>query len=321
MSVSFQTRRANSEQRIATRRETWTRKLIYPGHTLPTAAAPAVVAIGLAIHNHVFAPLPALLAFLAGWLIQFAGVVTDNYENLLRQPDDREHPELVDAVATGLITLPGLRATIIVCYALAALAGLYLAFIGGAPVIAIGVLSIIASWAYSAGAWPVGRIGLADPLFFVFFGVVSVVGTYYVQTAAVLGTGYWTAGFPASAFAVSLPVGALTTSILVIDDIRDRDFDVVKGKKTIAVRFGPRWSRAEFTALLTLSYAAPFWLWLRIGLGAWTLLPLLTLPLAWMMVRAIRTRSNFSELVPMTPRAAMLCLSYSVLLAIGLAVA
>jgi 1,4-dihydroxy-2-naphthoate octaprenyltransferase len=301
-------------------REIWTRKLLYPGHTFPTAAAPVIVAIGLAIHDHVFALVPALLAFLAGWLIQFAGVVTDNYENLVREPDDKEHPELVDAVRTGLITLSGLKATIVVCYGLAVLAGVYLVYVGGAPVVAIGVLSIIASWIYSSGSSPVGRLGLADPLFFLFFGVVSVVGTYYVQAAAVQETTNWRAGFPVTAFAVSVPVGALITNILIIDDIRDRNFDVAKGKKTVAVRFGARWSRAEFTALVTLAYLAPLWFWLGLGLGPWTLLPLLTLPLAFLITNAVLTRDKFTELVPMTPRAAMLALAYSILLAIGLVV-
>jgi 1,4-dihydroxy-2-naphthoate octaprenyltransferase len=301
------------------RRELWTRKLLYPGHTFPTAASPILVAIGLAIHDRVFALVPAALAFLAGWLIQFAGVVTDNYENLVRQPDDREHPEMVDAVGTGLITLQGLRATIITCYALAVIAGLYLVYIGGAPVIAIGVLSILASWAYSATRWSIGRLGLADPLFFLFFGVVSVVGTYYVQAAAVSGTAAWRSGFPMIAFAVSVPVGALTTCILIIDDIRDREFDIVKGKKSVAVRFGARWSRAEFTALMVIAYLAPFWLWLSFDLSARTLLPLLTLPIGLAITRAIYTRDTYKELLPMTPRAAMLCLAYSVLLAIGLA--
>jgi 1,4-dihydroxy-2-naphthoate octaprenyltransferase len=301
-------------------REIWTRKLLYPGHTFPTAAAPVIVGIGLAIHDHVFALVPALLAFLAGWLIQFAGVVTDNYENLVREPDDKEHPELVDAVRTGLITLSGLKATIVVCYGLAVLAGVYLVYVGGAPVVAIGVLSIIASWIYSSGSSPVGRLGLADPLFFLFFGVVSVVGTYYVQAAAVHETTNWRAGFPITAFAVSLPVGALITNILIIDDIRDRDFDVLKGKKTVAVRFGARWSRAEFVALVTLAYLAPFWFWLGLSLGTWTLLPLLSLPIAFLTTRAVLTRDKFTELVPMTPRAAMLALAYSILLAIGLVV-
>lgn len=302
------------------RRELWTRKLLYPGHTFPTAASPVLVAIGLAVHDRVFAPVPALMAFLAGWLIQFAGVMTDNYENLLRQPDDREHPEMVDAIRTGLITMRGLRAAIIACYGLAALAGLYLIYVGGVPVIVIGFFSIIASWAYSASPLSIGRLGLADPLFFLFFGVVSVVGTYYVQAATALGTASWQAGFPATAFAVSVPIGALTTCILIIDDIRDREFDLVKGKKSVAVRFGPSWSRLEFVAFIMIAYLAPFWLWLSLDMSAWILLPLLTLPFAYAATRAIYFRETFSELVPMTPRAAMLCLAYSALLAIGLAI-
>jgi 1,4-dihydroxy-2-naphthoate octaprenyltransferase len=302
------------------RKEIWTRKLLYPGHTFPTAAAPVVVAVGLAYHDGVFAPVPALVAFLAGWLIQFAGVVTDNYENLLQQPEDREHPELVNAVKTGLLTLAGLKATIIVCYGLALLAGVYLVVVGGAPVVAIGLASILASWAYSAGPWPVGRHGWADPLFFVFFGIVSVMGTYYVQAAAVLGTGNWAAGFPLTAFALSLPIGALITNILIIDDIRDRDFDVVKGKNTIAVRFGRKSSRAEFVVLMGLSYLAPFWFWLGLGLSVWVLLPLLSLPPAILLARAVCTLDRFVDLIPMTPRGAQLVLGYSLLLALGLAV-
>jgi 1,4-dihydroxy-2-naphthoate octaprenyltransferase len=302
------------------RRQVWTRKLLYPGHTFPTAAAPAIVAVGLAYHDHVFAPLPAFVAFCAGWLIQFAGVVTDNYENLVQQPEDREHPELVDAVKSGLLTLSGLKATIIACYGLAVLAGAYLVFVGGAPVIAIGMASIVASWAYSAGPWPVGRHGWADPLFFIFFGIVSVMGIYYVQAAAVIGTSNWIAGFPLSALAVSLPIGALITNILIIDDIRDRDFDVIKGKNTVAVRFGRAWSRAEFLALMGFSYVMPFWFWLGLGFGAWVLLPLLSLPFAVLIARSVCTLDQFADLVPMTPRAAQLVVLYSLLLAIGLAV-
>jgi 1,4-dihydroxy-2-naphthoate polyprenyltransferase len=303
------------------RRELWTRKLLYPGHTFPTAAAPVIVAIGLAYHDGVFAPVPALLAFLAGWLIQFAGVVTDNYENLLLQPDDREHPELVQAVETGLLTVSGLKATIVIAYGLALLAGAYLVFVGGAPVVAIGLLSIAASWAYSAGPWPVGRQGLADPLFFLFFGIVSVMGTYYVQAAGVHGSSQWASALTFNGFAVSLPIGALITNILIIDDIRDCDFDRVKGKRTVAVRFGKPWSRLEFLMLSILSYIAPFWLWWGRSLGAWTLLSLLSLPFAGWLAHELWTRDTFAELVPMTPRAAQLVMLYAVLLAGGLILA
>ena len=213
-----------------TRREVWTRKLLYPGHTFPTAIAPVAVAIGLALHDRVFAAVPVLLAFLAGWLIQFGGVVTDNYTNLMRSPNDREHPELVEAIKSGLLSLGDLRATIIGSFGLAAVIGFALFIMAGWPVIAIGLASIMASWAYSAGPFPFGRHGLADPLFFLFFGTVSVLGAYYVQATVVLGPEHWRAALPLTAVAVSLPIGALITNILIIDDIRDYEFDTVKGK-------------------------------------------------------------------------------------------
>ena len=96
---------------------------------------------------------------------------------------------------------------------------------------------------------------------------------------------------------------------------------MIKGKRTVAVRFGKSWSRREFLVLLSLSYVAPFWLWAGLGLGAWTLLPLLSLPYAAWLARELWTRDQFAELVPMTPRAAQLVMAYAVLLAGGLVLA
>jgi 1,4-dihydroxy-2-naphthoate octaprenyltransferase len=302
-------------------REVWTRKLIYPGHTFPTAFAPVVVAVALAKHDGIFAAGPAALAFFVGWLIQFGGVVTDNYTNLIRSPQDREHPELVQAIESGLLSLGILRATVIASYAIAVLIGCALLTIAGWPVIVIGLLSIGASWAYSAGPWPFGRHGFADPLFFLFFGTMSVIGTYYVQAAVILGPERWRDALPLTAVAVSLPIGALITNILIIDDIRDRDFDVAKGKNTIAVRFGRGWSRAEFLCLLIFAYLMPFWLWRGFGFSAWVLLPLLTLPIAGVVAHAVWARDRFQDLVPMTPRMAMLTVAFAICLAAGLVIA
>lgn len=305
------------------RRDVWRRKLLYPGHTLPTAAAPVLVAAGLAAHDQVFAPLPALLALLAGWLIQVGGVLTDNYENLLQQPQDREHPELVQALKLGTLSLAELKAAIAAAFALALLAGASLLYLAGPFVLVIGLLSIAASWAYSAGPWPVGRHGLADPLFFLFFGIVSVSGAYYVQAASALGaaSGSWfmPEALPLSALALGVPIGALTTNILIIDDIRDREFDAVKGKRTVAVRFGMQWSRAEFAGLLLLAYLAPLWLWLGLGFSPWILLPWATIPFALALARAVLTLDRYQDLLPVTPRAGRLLLAYAVLLAIGAA--
>jgi 1,4-dihydroxy-2-naphthoate octaprenyltransferase len=115
-------------------------------------------------------------------------------------------------------------------------------------------------------------------------------------------------------------VGALTTNILIIDDIRDREFDAVKGKRTIAVRFGVRWSRIEFAALLAFAYLATLWLWLGLGLGPWVLLPWLTAPLAISTARDVFTRDRYQDLLPTTPKAGRLLLAYSVLLAVGVAI-
>lgn len=307
-----------------TRAEVWRRKLLYPGHTLPTAAAPVAVALGLALHNHVADPLAAFFALLAGWLIQLGGVLTDNYENLVEQPQDPEHPELVRALANGTLTLATLRGAMQACYALAFLAGLYLIAHAGIGVLAIGLLSVGASLAYSAGPFPIGRHGLADPLFFIFFGVVSVAGAYYVQAApahgATLGSWLLPDALPAAAIALGVPVGALTTNILIIDDIRDRDFDAIKGKRTIAVRWGRKWSRVEYLALSLIAYLAPFALWLASGFTPWVLLPLATLPVAVSTARDVLARDRYEDLLPTTPKAGRLLVAYSVLLAAGIAV-
>ena len=134
------------------RRDIWIHLLLYPGHTLPTAAAPVIVGVGLAIHDHVFAPLPALLGFLASWFIHVGGVFTDNYELLVRHPNTREHPELTYALANGTLRLAALRWAILACFGLPALAGPYLLQIGGFP-----VLLWLSSASRRAGCTPEGR--------------------------------------------------------------------------------------------------------------------------------------------------------------------
>jgi 1,4-dihydroxy-2-naphthoate octaprenyltransferase len=167
------------------------------------------------------------------------------------------------------------------------------------------------------------RLGLADPLFLLMFGVVAEVGTYYIQVAArapdVWGRLLVERGLPAEAFLVGLPIGALVTNVLVIDDIRDRHFDAAKGWRTPAVRFGLAGSRAEYLALSAFAFLAPLALWLGIGFGPTVLLPVLALPLAVPIARAVRTKDTTAELLPMTPRASRLALAYAVLLALGLA--
>ncbi len=307
-----------------TRTEVWVRMLLYPRHTLPTAVAPVLIACGLAWRNGVLAPWPASTALLTGWLIQIGGVFTDNYTNLVRHPEDREHALLVRAVEQGVISLAVLRRAILGVYGAAVLCGLYLVAVGGVPALLIGLAAIAASLVYSVGPIPLGDHALGDPLFFVFFGLVSVVGSYYVQAAQVLGvTGTWWPSqetLPPLVWVASLPAAALITNILIIDNIRDRTADLAKGEITIAVLIGQRWSLVEYAGLLTLAYAVPVGLYLRGGMSGWVCLPLVSLPYGLLVFRRVVLRAADSAgLIPMTPQAGQVVLLHSVLFAVGLA--
>lgn len=292
------------------RREISIRLLLYPSHTLPTAAAPIAVAVGLALHDGIFSWLPVTLAFLASWLIHVGGVFADQYELVRKHPDVPEHPELLDALRAGTLTLFGLRVGIIVSFAAAALTAPYLVSVVGLPVVvALGAVGTIASLAYASTPLRYAKYGLADPVFFLMFGVVAVAAAYYVQGTHQL---------PLSAFVVGLPIGALTTNVLLIDDIRDHHWDRLKGWRTGAVRFGIEWNRTEITGLTVLAYGLPFWFWFGLGFTPWVLLPLVTLPAAIRVMHVVRGSDRFEDLFPMTPRASRLALEYAVLLGIGL---
>ena len=302
-------------------RRIWVDLLLYPTHTLPTAAAPVLVAAALAWHDKRFAPVPVLIAFLASWLIHVGGVFVDNYELLVRHPHIREHPELNDAVRDGTLQLRVLRLAAIAWFVLAALTGPYLWGVGGWPVAVVGILGAAASFGYAGRPFAYVEHGLADVLFLVMFGIVAVLGIYYISSAATSTADPWTTvgHLPLSAFVIGLPAGLLVTNVMVIDDIRDERFDTDKGWHTTAVRFGLSASRLEFIAFTVASYLFLFWFWFGLGMSAWVLLPLLTLPQAFMITRKVVTAGGREELVPMTPRTAFLALAHSLLLALGVA--
>ncbi|MDE2228602.1 MAG: UbiA family prenyltransferase [Alphaproteobacteria bacterium] len=305
-------------------RRVWLDLLVYPTYTLPVAVAPVLVGVGLAAHNGAFRLLPALIGFLASWLLHVGGVMLDNYELLVRHPDNREHPDLVEALHTGALSLPVLRGAIAFCFAVPMLTGPYFLHVAGYLVVAFGILGVVSSWGYAGAPLAYARWGLADPIFFVMFGVVAVVGTYYVEAAPLYLSHanrlLVLRALPLDAFVLGLPIGALVTNMMLIDDLRDRAPDRVKGWRTGAVRFGPAWSRIEIGALMAFSYLAPFWFWLGLGFSPWVLLPLLILPQAVAMMRVVCSDRRFDELFPLAPKIAAMSFYYGALLGIGVAV-
>lgn len=303
-------------------RRVWINLLLHPAHSLPNAAAPIFVAAGLAAHDGTFEAVPTLVAFLGSWLIHVAGVFTDNHELLRRYPGIVEHPDLTEALADRTVTLDQIKVAIAACLVLALPAAFFFLRIGGIPVLALGAVGVVASIGYAAGPIPYPKLGLAEAVFFTMFGIVAVSGTYYVQVAWRLAASGQVASFaelPVAVFLVGLPVGALVTNVLMIDDLRDRHFDAAKRWRTIAVRFGVRGTRLAYAFMSALAYAAPSVAVATRVFNAWALLPLLTLPWAWSIGRTIRTHDDLETLTPMTPRASMLAFTYSAMWGLGLA--
>jgi 1,4-dihydroxy-2-naphthoate octaprenyltransferase len=166
---------------------------------------------------------------------------------------------------------PGtVKAGMWITFALAALIGLYLAWISGWPIIAIGMAAILAALLYTGGPFPYGYRGLGEFFVFLFFGVAAVMGTYYIQAVR----------FSLSAFIGSVPVGLLIVAILVVNNLRDIHTDRASGKNTLAVRLGAQGARQEYLLVVLLAYLITF-LQALSGMGSfWLLLPALTLPLA-----------------------------------------
>jgi 1,4-dihydroxy-2-naphthoate octaprenyltransferase len=288
--------------------------------TLPAAASPVIVGIGLALAMGVFAPLPALAALVGALLIQIGTNFANDYYDAKSGVDTDEREGFTRVTQSGLITPTEVRRAMVGTFALSILVGIYLVYIGGLPIIIVGLASVAAGILYTGGPYPFGSYGLGDLFVFVFFGLVAVTGTYYVQAAAAVppfplwiprGT------LPLSAIVASLPAAALSTNILVVNNLRDRETDREAGKHTLAVIIGYRWSRVEFLGMLGMAYTIPIVFWLT-GSGLFVLAPLLTLPYATSIASTVLTRTDGQALNPALERVGKLLAAHSLLFALGL---
>lgn len=275
--------------------------------TLPAAAVPVAVGTACAHATGHVAWGPALAALAGSLAIQIGTNFANDVFDAERGADGPDRVGPLRAVSAGLITASAMKLAMVAAFAIAALFGLYLTAIAGWPIAVLGLVSIAAGIAYTGGPYPLGYHGLGDVAVLAFFGFVAVCGTTYVQTATVPCLAYWAA----------VPVGALATAILVVNNVRDRVTDTRVGKRTLAVRFGRTGALVEYAALLFVAYAVP--VGLAIGDAApWRALPLLTLPLAWTRMRALLAAVTGPEHNACLAATAKLLALHGVAFAIGL---
>jgi 1,4-dihydroxy-2-naphthoate octaprenyltransferase len=276
--------------------------------TLAAAIVPVLVGTAVAARQGFFRPGPAFAALIGALFIQVGTNFANDLYDHEKGADHGGRVGFTRVLAAGWLTPADVRVAMLAAFGVATLAGLYLAFAAGWPVVVIGIASIAAGIGYTAGRWALGYHGLGDVAVFLFFGLIAVAGTYYVQARAVSPL----------ALAAALPVGALCTNILVVNNVRDVEADRTSGKRTLAVILGRGAAVAEYALLLLVAYVLPVLLWRGGELGPAALLPLLTLPLALALLRVIATRRDGPSLNGALVRTARLHVLFGSLFAIGM---
>jgi 1,4-dihydroxy-2-naphthoate octaprenyltransferase len=276
--------------------------------TLPAAIAPVLVGTALAGFAHVFHPLRFLAALIGAIFIQVGTNLSNDYSDARRGADTEERLGPVRVTAGGLVPPSQVLIATYVSFGVAVLAGIYLIVVAGWMLLVVGAASILAGVLYTGGPRPYGYEGLGELFVFLFFGIVAVVGSFFVQTRHL----HW------EAFALAVPVGLLASAILVVNNFRDIDTDRRAGKRTLAVRLDRGRTRILYAATVYGAYLLTPVTWLFGPLTAWVLLPWLTLPLAGPVVRIVRNRTDGPSLNQALAQTGMLQLCFCVLLSAGL---
>jgi 1,4-dihydroxy-2-naphthoate polyprenyltransferase len=280
--------------------------------TLPAAIAPVLVGTAAAVEASEELRVGALIAALIGSVfIQIGTNLANDYSDAKRGADTVDRLGPVRVTAAGLVAPRRVLVATWIAFGVAVAAGIYLAAVAGPVILAVGAVSILAGVLYTGGPRPYGYEGLGEAFVFLFFGLVAVNGSYYVQLERL----DW---LP---FALSIPVGFLATAILVVNNVRDIDTDRRAGKQTLAVRLGRPRARRLYAALVLGAYLALAIALPVAGGPAWGLLAVLSLPLAPPALRLVATRTDGPALNAALARTGALLAGFSVLLAGGLLLA
>ena len=254
----------------------------------------------------------AFIAALVGSIfIQIGTNLANDYSDAKRGADTEDRLGPVRVTSAGLVAPRRVLYATWLAFGVATAAGIYLATVAGWLIIAVGVASIAAGVLYTGGPRPYGYAGMGELFVFLFFGLVAVNGSYYVQLEEL----DW---LP---FLLSIPIGFLSTAILVVNNVRDIDTDRRAGKRTLAVRLGRERARRLYLALVGGAFAfTPFALVAADGPDA-GMLALFAAPLALPPARAVLTRTDGPALNSALAKSGALLAAYSVLLSLGFVLA
>ena len=276
--------------------------------TLWAAVAPVMIGTAMAYGDGGFHALAAVAALLGALLIQIGTNFCNDYADFKKGADTEARIGPMRVTQAGLVTPEAmLRATVLV-FALATCIGIYLVVRGGWPMFWIAVLSVVAGVAYTAGPYALAYLGLGEVFVLIFFGPVAVGGTYYVQT------GQW----PWYVTVAGIAPGLLSCAILAVNNLRDVEQDLVANKRTLAVRFGKRFARAEYLAcVLGAVPLIPLILWQGFCKSPFLLLSILCLAAGLQPIRTVWERVEGAALNPVLGQTARLLLLYALLFTVG----
>lgn len=284
--------------------------------TLPASVSGVVVGLGAAwASGATFRPDAALGCMAVALLLQVAANLANDLSDFRRGADTPDRLGPTRVAAAGLVTVHQLEVAIALVLVVTGIVGGWLALLGGPVILALGAAAILAALAYTGGPFPYGYRGLGEVFVFVFFGLVAVIGTAELQSGHVQ---------PLYVLA-AIPVGTLTTAILVVNNLRDTATDRAAGKRTLAVVLGEGFARAEYLACLVVAGAVPLglavarWGGASVAAGPFTLLPLLALPMAVPLWRIVRAEGDPRRLNQVLGGTARLTLVFALLFAAGMA--
>ncbi|HLM30313.1 MAG TPA: 1,4-dihydroxy-2-naphthoate polyprenyltransferase [Solirubrobacterales bacterium] len=280
--------------------------------TLPAAIAPVLVGSAAAADASDDFRWGAFAAALVGSIfIQIGTNLANDYSDAKRGADTEDRLGPVRVTSSGLVAPRRVLYATWLAFGVAVAAGIYLATVAGWVIIVVGAASIAAGVLYTGGPRPYGYAGMGELFVFLFFGLVAVNGSYYVQLEGLDWLPFW----------LSISVGCLSTAILVVNNVRDIDTDRRAGKRTLAVRLGRERTRRLYAGLLACAYVAlPVGLLLADG-PAWAMLGSLSLPLALRPMNAVLTRTDGPALNGALAGTGALLGAFSLVVSLGLLIA